>query len=116
MTNEELAGAVESIATRRLFAINEEGYLREAAARLRTFPLLSKAHRRLANDSVDNESNILSKLKVAEDALGESKVAVCLTCDKKYFCGHGTDKFDPCCIYKDIDNALAAIRKEGGAK
>ena len=56
------------------------------------------------------------RLKVAEDALGESLVAVCQICDKKHICCHGTDKFDPCCIYKDIDKALAAIREEGGAK
>ena len=57
-----------------------------------------------------------AKLKVAEEALGESRVAVCHTCDQKHMCGHGTDKFDPCCIYKDIDNALATIRDAAVAK
>ena len=51
------------------------------------------------------------RLKVAEDALGESKVAVCHTCDLKSECFYGTDKFEPCCIVKDIDDALAAIRE-----
>lgn len=56
------------------------------------------------------------RLKVAEEALGESKVAVCHTCDLKSECFYGTDKFEPCCIVKDIDKALAVIREEGGAK
>lgn len=72
--------------------------MREAAARLR---------------KVDA---IRAKLKAADYALGESRVAVCLICDKKHICGHGTEKFDPCCIYKDIDKALAAIREEGAVK
>lgn len=65
MTNDELA----------LYIVNTIGggifkeYCAEAAARLRTFTLLSKAHQRLANDSVDYESNLLKKLKIAEDAL-----------------------------------------------
>ena len=55
-------------------------------------------------------------LKVAEDALGESKVAVCHTCNSKCYCGYEGAKFDPCCVYKDIDKALALIHEEGGTK
>ena len=55
-------------------------------------------------------------LKVVEDALGESRIAICHICDMKHTCGHGTAKFDPCCIIKDIDSAIAAIRGVGGAK
>ena len=55
-------------------------------------------------------------LKVVDDALGESRIAICRICDMKHMCGHGTAKFDPCCIIKDIDSAIAAIRGVGGAK
>ena len=55
-------------------------------------------------------------LKVVEDALGESRIAICRICDMKHTCGHGTAKFDPCCIIKDIDSAIAAIRGVGGAE
>ena len=66
MTNEELAKAL----MRRVpLDSNNHDDIREASARLRTFTLLSKAHQRLANDSVDYESNLLKKLKIAEDAL-----------------------------------------------
>ena len=66
MTNEELSKAL----MRRVpLDSNNHDDIREASARLRTFTLLSKAHRRLANDSVDYESNLLKKLKIAEDAL-----------------------------------------------
>ena len=60
LSNDELADRLED---------NPSEYASEAAARLRTFTLLSKAHQRLANDSVDYESNLLKKLKIAEDAL-----------------------------------------------
>ena len=56
------------------------------------------------------------RLKVAEDALVESKVAVCHTCNSKGYCGYEGAKFDPCRVYKDIDKALASIREEGGVK
>ena len=65
MTNEELADHLTDVIGGGIFA----EFYAEVAARLRTFTLLSKAHQRLANDSVDYESNLLKKLKIAEDAL-----------------------------------------------
>lgn len=58
-------------------------------------------------------SDLRCRLKVVEDALGESRIAICHICNMKHTCGHGTAKFDPCCIIKDIDSALAAIREKG---
>lgn len=79
-----------------------------AAEMLKLVREIDEAHRR-------EVAELQRRLKLAEDALGESRVAVCLTCNKKHICGHGTEKFDPCCIYKDIDNALAAIREANEA-
>lgn len=64
----------------------------------------------------EENARLRAALKVAEDALGESKVAVCHTCNSKCYCGYEGAKFDPCCVYKDIDKALALIREEGGTK
>ena len=64
----------------------------------------------------EENKRLRAALKVAEDALGESKVAVCHTCDSKCYCGYEGAKFDPCCVYKDIDKALALIREEGDTK
>ena len=61
-------------------------------------------------------ADLRESIKIAEDALGESRIAICHICDMKHTCGHGTAKFDPCCIIKDIDSAIAAIRGVGGAK
>ena len=70
---------------------------------------LDSAHKRETGD-------LRCLLKVVEDALGESRIAICNICDMKHTCGHGTAKFDPCCVIKDIDSAIAAIRGVGGAK
>ena len=70
---------------------------------------LDSAHKRETGD-------LRCRLKVVEDALGESRIAICHICNMKHTCGHGTAKFDPCCIIKDIDSAIAAIRGVGGAK
>ena len=61
-------------------------------------------------------ADLRERIKIAEDALGESRIAICHICDMKHTCGNGTAKFDPCCIIKDIDSAIAAIRGEGCAK
>ena len=61
-------------------------------------------------------ADLRERIKIAEDELGESLIAICHICDMKHTCGHGTAKFDPCCIIKDIDSAIAAIRGVGGAK
>ena len=75
MTNEriaeELIATISHLSDAAMACTDADDILREAAARLRTFTLLSKAHQRLANDSVDYESNLLKKLKVAEVALEE---------------------------------------------
>ena len=71
MTNEELATTIDHRVAEAAPNWDFAPTLREAAGRLRTFTLLSKAHQRLANDSVDYESNLLKKLKVAEVALEE---------------------------------------------
>lgn len=55
-------------------------------------------------------------LEVVKYALGESRIAICHICNIKHTCGHGTAKFDPCCIIKHIDSAIAAIRGVGGAE
>lgn len=105
MTNEQIADKIEQTycASSSEFGLT----MREAAARLRTFTLLSKAHQRLANDSVDNESNILSKLKVAKDALEKLQ-------DRLVSSVHdGT--IDPHEALEIAENALSAIREEGGA-
>ena len=65
MTNEELADLLTDVIGGGIFA----EFYAEAAERLRTLTLLSKAHQRLANDIVDYESNLSRKLKIAEDAL-----------------------------------------------
>lgn len=65
MTNEMLAGAVESIVTRRLFAINEEGYLREAAERLRKRIEFTPE---MATEMCRREFDLRRRLKVAEEA------------------------------------------------
>lgn len=70
---------------------------------------LESAHKRETSD-------LRCRLKVVEDALGESRIAICHICNMKHTCGHGTAKFDPCCIIKDIDSAIAAIRGVGGAE
>lgn len=121
MTNEELVSWVERIASAGNVCLLTEyrNYLREAAARLRLKQRSDDYAAALCSHEGKYKLEICDlrrRLKVAEDSLVESKVAVCHTCDKKYICGHGTDKFDPCCVYKDIDNALFAIREEGGAK
>ena len=65
----------------------------------------------------DNEiASLRAALEVVKYALGESRIAICHICNIKHTCGHGTAKFDPCCIIKDIDSAIAAIRGVGGAK
>lgn len=104
MTNDELANRLLS---RVPLDSSSHDDMREAAARLRTLTILSKAHQRLANDVVDNESRILSKLKVAEDAL-----------DKIYKCiDNHRYGVDASLLAKSIiANALAEIREEGGAK
>lgn len=105
MTNEELAKHIEC----------GDAILREAAARLRTFTLLSKAHQRLANDSVDYESNLLRKLNVAEDALVKMSATACAHCDLRDACQEGEDGIIvPCNDMIAIRRALAAIREEGG--
>lgn len=105
MTNEQLAKDLDGYATET----DAKGWptysatLREAAARLRTLTLLSKAHQRLANDSVDYEANILNKLKVVEDALVKLQ-------DRLVSSVHdGT--IDPYAALKIVENSLAAIRE-----
>ena len=61
-------------------------------------------------------ARLRAALEVVKYALGESRIAICHICNIKHTCGHGTAKFDPCCIIKDIDSAIAAIRGVGGAK
>ena len=93
MTNEELAKAL----MRRVpLDSNNHDDIREASARLRTFTLLSKAHQRLANDSVDYESNLLKKLKIAEDALEK--------------CVNYNNSLELEAAEENAKNALAAIR------
>lgn len=115
MTNEELAKALMS---RVPLDSNNHDDIREASARLRTFTLLSKAHQRLANDSVDYESNLLKKLKIAEDAL-EKIDNMCDGDMCKYF-----EKTHHCSACRYLDKcqtgvahaALYEIRGKGGAK
>ena len=61
-------------------------------------------------------ARLRAALEVVKYALGESRIAICHSCNIKHTCGHGTAKFDPCCIIKDIDSAIAAIRGVGGAE
>ena len=116
-TNEELAKNIEQFAAIKDCNCDVCLMFREAAARLRTFTLLSKAHQRLANDSVDNESNILSKLKVAEDAL-----KWCLE-QANEIGAASLGKIEQVALsmsmagcVKRCERALAAIREEGGAR
>ena len=69
MTNEELATTIDHRVAEAAPNWDFAPTLREAAERLRTLTLLSRAHQRLANDIVDYESNLSRKLKIAEDAL-----------------------------------------------
>ena len=96
MTNEELAFYIVNTIGGGIF----KEYCAEAATRLRTFTLLSKAHQRLANDSVDYESNILRKLKIAEDALEK--------------CINYNNSWELEAAKENAKNALAAIRGKGG--
>lgn len=61
-------------------------------------------------------AELRAALEVVKYALGESRIAICHICNIKHTCGHGTAKFDPCCIIKHIDSAIAAIRGVGGAE
>ena len=129
MTNEQLAHNLEATIP---FLMKEARHLTdadeimtEAAARLRALSTLTT---HTDNSEVIAElerkyayackccDDAERRLKVAKNALGESRVAICHICDLKHQCGHGTANFDPCCIYKDIDSALATIRGKGGAK
>lgn len=103
MTNEELSKALMS---RVPLDSNNHDDIREASARLRTFTLLSKAHQRLANDSVDYESNLLKKFKIAEDALEEITTGS--------FAHKDGDKPIVQVIIDIASKALFEIREKGG--
>lgn len=102
MTNEELAGSIESIVARRFFATYEEGCLLEAAKRLRALSALT-TH----TDNSEVIAELQRRLKVAEDALA--------------FAWMYADKLPhqwplPERVRTKMKNALAAIRGKGGAK
>lgn len=108
MTNDGLADYIVNVIGGGIF----KEYYAEAAARLRL---------KQQSDNYESEykreiCDLRRLLKVAEDALVESKVAVCHTGNSKGYCGYEGAKFDPCRVYKDIDKALASIREEGGMK
>lgn len=99
MTNEELANWLAIISGSADFRLpaRYRDYLREAAARLR------KVTVRTDNSAVI--AKLQRRLKVAEDALEKIRA----NADQ-----HELDADDTGTVFETADNALAAIRKEGG--
>lgn len=124
MTNEELATWLDGAVASCLFRGSND-YLREAASRLRNATVREMAHRAAVEAYRREVKDLNSKrqaticdlrrrLKVAEDALEYAKGSITrdciIDCDHFQECGD----FKVCLCEQRINNALAAIRGEGG--
>ena len=110
MTNEriaeELIATIPHLSDEAWSCTDDDDVLREAAARLRKSEERVSKQKSINKELVDDNAALIAKLKIAEGAL-----------DKVYKCIDNRYGVDASLLAKNIiADALAAIRKEGGAE